>query len=149
MTKHPDRPESGRRLRPSNDTSRISDALAQASSNVRPEPDLIAVVEMVVRLRRLRTRYLPSNLLGEPVWDLLLELLRAELVNQTVTRGQLSVAAGLPLGVANRWVEVLVQNGLCNSAADADDRPVKLSPEVGVALRDYFVQLTQAIGPRS
>lgn len=104
---------------------------------------------MVVRLRRLRTRYLPSNLLGEPVWDMLLELLHAELKDQTATRAQLSVAAGLSLGVANRWVEVLVQSGLCITAADADDRPVKLSPEGSAVLRDYFVQVTQAIGPRS
>jgi predicted transcriptional regulator len=80
---------------------------------------------------------------------MLLELLHAELVNQTVTREQLSVAAGLPLEVANRWVEALVQSGLCSSEADADARHVKLTPEGGAALRDYFVQLPQAIGHRS
>ena len=148
MTKHPDRPESGRRLRPSNDASRISEALALASSD-RPEPDLLGVLEVVIHLRSLRTRYLPPRLLGEPVWDILLELLHAELVNQTVTRVRLSVAARLPLEVANRWVEALVQSGLCSSESDTDARHVKLSPEGDAALREYFAQLPQALGHRS
>ena len=97
-------------MRPSNDTRRIFDALARASSDTLSAPEMLSVAELVVHLRSLRTNYLPARLLGEPVWDILLELLQAELVDQTVTTTQLSVATRLPLGVAVRWVEVMIQN---------------------------------------
>lgn len=79
---------------------------------------------------------------------MLLKLLHAELLDQTATRAQLGAAARLPLEVSNRWVEALVQSGLCICAADADDWYVKLTPDGGAVLRDYFVQLPHAIGHR-
>lgn len=136
-------------MRPSNDASRISDALAKASASGRTEPDLLAAVELVFHLRSLRARYLPPHLLGDPAWDMLLELLRAELANQTVTTAQLGVAAGLPLEVGNRWVDALVQSGFCSGAGDADDRHVRLTPEGSAALREYFAQVPQTFDHRS
>jgi predicted transcriptional regulator len=147
VTKHPDRPESGRDLRPSKEASRISEALAQAPSN-RPEPGLLAAVEWVSHLRSLRTSYLPPHLLGEPAWDMLLELLRAELVSEPMTPAQLSIAAGLPLGITNRWVNALVQSGLCSEAGGADEGQVRLTPQGTAVLRDYFLQLPDAFSHR-
>ena len=148
VTRQPDHLEGGRRLRPSNDTRRIFDALARASSDTLSAPEMLSVAELVVHLRSLRTNYLPARLLGEPVWDIMLELLQAELVDQTVTTTQLSVATRLPLGVAVRWVEVMIQNGLCSSTAGDNDDHVQLTVEASAALRGYLAQLSHAIDRR-
>ncbi len=134
-------------MRPSEEAIRISEALAQAPGN-RPEPELLAAVEWVSHLRNLRTSYLPSHLLGEPAWDMLLELFRAELVKHTVTTVQLSIAARLPLGAANRWVHALVQSGLCIEGGSDNEGQVKLTPQGAAVLRDYFLQLPDAFRRR-
>lgn len=135
-------------MRPSSHASRISADLVQATSNWRSESELLAAVELVSHLRSLRTKYLPPRLLGEPAWDILLRLLRAELVDEAVTTEQLSEAARLPVEVSNRWIDALVESGLCSWLGGANDPQVKLTPEGDAVLRDFFVQMPQPFAHR-
>lgn len=141
MPKRRDDPISGRHLDPREETSDIADELTPDSPSAALEAALIGQVEEAIRSRGLRYSYLPAHLLGEPVWDMLLELLGAELIEETVTMARLATAAGVPVSTAIRWVEVLIQGGVCSSVTEkATGHQVRLTARGGALLRDYFAR---------
>lgn len=70
-------------------------------------------------LRRRRERFLPCALLGEPGWDMLLELFSA---GTPLSIKRVCVAANVPYSTAWRWIAVLEQNGMVGKVLCGTDR---------------------------
>ena len=143
----------------SEEVSRIASTLARLSSGPvmsRPAlepmtgidlPPLSAdTVRNVIRARRLRARFFPEELFADPAWDMLLDLLQAEIAQLRVPVSSLCIAAAVPATTALRWLKTLVSQGLFVRRADPHDGRrvfVELAPEASQALRRYFAEVGQ------
>jgi DNA-binding MarR family transcriptional regulator len=141
----------------SEEVSRIASTLARLSTGpVRsPVPDArvageelpplsAETVRSVIRARRLRSRYFADHLFADPAWDMLLDLLQAELSHLRVPVSSLCIAAAVPATTALRWLKTMVQEGLFIRRADPHDGRrvfVELAPETSAALRRYFAEV--------
>lgn len=105
------------------------------------------VVRSVIRARRLRSRYFAADLFADPAWDMLLDLLQAEISQMRVPVSSLCIAASVPATTALRWLKTMVTQGLFVRRADPHDGRrvfVELAPEASTALRRYFAEIGQA-----
>ena len=152
---------SAERLRQlSDEVSRIAATLARLStgpSTVAPAPQVLTsaagpdvsldLVRKVIRARRLRARYFPEDLFADPAWDMLLDLLQAEISHLRVPVSSLCIAAAVPATTALRWLKTMVKQGLFLRRADPHDGRrvfVELAPQTSDALRRYFAEVGQA-----
>jgi DNA-binding MarR family transcriptional regulator len=110
-------------------------------------PPLTAdTVRNVIRARRLRMRYFSQELFADPAWDMLLDLLQAEIAQLRVPVSSLCIAAAVPATTALRWLKTLVAQGLFIRRADPHDGRrvfVELAPEASHTLRRYFADVGQ------
>ena len=99
-------------------------------------------MEAAIQDRALRWTFVPAQLLTDSAWDMLLELLHAEITERRVSEWILCKAAGVPAGVGQRWIDALVERGLCTRGADGghSDR-LELSMRGSEAMRGYFTEL--------
>ena len=100
----------------------------------------------VIRARRLRARYFAEELFADPAWDMLLDLLQAEIAQLRVPVSSLCIAAAVPATTALRWLKTLVSQGLFIRRPDPHDGRrvyVELAPETSQALRRYFAEVGQ------
>ena len=141
----------------SDEVSRIAATLARLSTGPAQAParaELAAIiaapeisadaVRTVIRARRLRARFFPEHLFADPAWDMLLDLLQAEIAQLRVPVSSLCIAAAVPATTALRWLKTLVQQGLFVRRADPHDGRrvfVELAPEASAALRRYFAEV--------
>jgi DNA-binding MarR family transcriptional regulator len=84
----------------------------QASSADVVEGDCIAFLEGQFRIRRLRARHLPNLSLGEPAWDILLDLAVAHYWRRETSVTSLCIAADVPSTTALRWINSMTKEGL-------------------------------------
>jgi len=142
----------------SNEVSRIAGTLARLSvepSAERPPDGLASEAEItaervnaILRARRLRSRFFPKDLFADPAWDMMLDLLYAELAHNRVAVSSLCVAAAVPPTTALRWLNTLVKQGIAvrrNDPHDARRVFVELSTDASAALRQYFAEMDAAI----
>lgn len=109
-------------------------------------PVAVETVRAVIRARRLRARYFPEDLFADPAWDMLLDLLQAEIAQLRVPVSSLCIAAAVPATTALRWLKTMTQQGLFIRRADPHDGRrvfVELAPETSHALRRYFAEVGQ------
>jgi len=141
----------------SEEVSRIASTLARLSAGpaapsavreaapVADLPPLSAdTVRSVIRARRLRTRYFAEELFADPAWDMLLDLLQAEIAQLRVPVSSLCIAAAVPATTALRWLKTLVSQGLFIRRADPHDGRrvfVELAPDTSLAMRRYFAEV--------
>jgi DNA-binding MarR family transcriptional regulator len=141
----------------SDEVSRIASTLARLSTgpSAAPAPPHIAApadapevsaetIRSIIRARRLRARYFQEELFADPAWDMLLDLLQAEISHLRVPVSSLCIAAAVPATTALRWLKTMVQQGLFVRHADPHDGRrvfVQLAPEASLALRNYFAEL--------
>ena len=140
----------------SDEVSRIASTLARLSAGPGaqryspPEetgdaPNVaIETVRSVIRARRLRDRYFRDELFADPAWDMLLDLLQAELAQLRVPVSSLCIAAAVPATTALRWLKSMTEEGIFVRRADPHDGRrvfVELSPGASGALRRYFAEL--------
>jgi hypothetical protein len=100
-------------------------------------------VRGVIRARRLRANFFPEDLFADPAWDMLLDLLHAEILQLRVPVSSLCIAAAVPATTALRWLKTMVQQGLFVRRADPHDGRrvfVELAPPTSDALRRYFAE---------
>jgi hypothetical protein len=150
--------KSAARLRQlSDEVSRIAATLARLSTGPAPAPRAIEAtvsgdlppisaetVRSVIRARRLRSRYFSEELFADPAWDMLLDLLQAEIAHLRVPVPSLCIAAAVPATTALRWLKTMVSQGLFVRRADPHDGRrvfVELAPEASNALRRYFAEV--------
>ena len=141
----------------SKEVSRIAGALAQLSIGAEPplrqnfplpnQEDLDVPIERVdwlIRARGNRARYLTPELFADPAWDILLDLLRAEIAHDRVSVSSASIVASVPATTGLRWLKALEQQGLIVRQRDLHDARrtyVTLSSDMSMALRRYFVEV--------
>jgi DNA-binding MarR family transcriptional regulator len=138
----------------SDEVSRIAATLARLSVGPgapaveRPEhpaaevpPVSLEQVRQVIRARRLRSRYFDEELFADPAWDMLLDLLQAEIAQHRVPVSSLCIAAAVPATTALRWIKTMTDAGLFRRRADPHDGRrvfVELAPQASEALHRYF-----------
>jgi DNA-binding MarR family transcriptional regulator len=150
--------QSAARLRQlSDEVSRIAATLARLSSGPAPmlapiepavrtdAPEISAeTVRSVIRARRLRSRFFSEELFADPAWDMLLDLLQAEIAHLRVPVSSLCIAAAVPATTALRWLKTMVSQGVFIRRADPHDGRrvfVELAPDASRALRRYFAEV--------
>lgn len=138
----------------SDEVSRIAATLSRmsvgpSSAGVeKPEPAIgevpavsLDAVRQAIRARRLRARYFDEELFADPAWDMLLDLLQAEIAQHRVPVSSLCIAAAVPPTTALRWIKTMTDVGLFQRRADPHDGRrifVELSAGASEALRRYF-----------
>lgn len=143
----------------SEEVARIASTLARLSSTppvsptqrmvapspgVEPPPVSVDQVRSVIRARRLRSRFFAEQLFADPAWDMLLDLLQAELAQMRTPVSSLCIAAAVPATTALRWLRTMVDQKLFVRRADPHDGRrvfVELAPETSLALRGYFAEV--------
>ncbi len=140
----------------SDEVSRIAATLARLSTGPSSAPAPVEALQAdlpplsaetiraVLRARRLRTRYFPEELFADPAWDMLLDLLQAEISHLPVPVSSLCIAAAVPATTALRWLKTLVQQGVFIRRPDQRDGRrvfVELAPDASNALRRYFAEV--------
>ena len=76
----------------------------------------------VYNARSLRDKYLPSDLLGEPAWDILLDLYISEKMQRPIQVTSACIAARVPPTTALRWIGTLVEAGYVRRIDSAMDK---------------------------
>lgn len=143
----------------SEEVGRIASALARLSSappisptqramavipTDEPLPVSVDQVRSVIRARRLRSRFFTEELFADPAWDMLLDLLQAEISQLRVPVSSLCIAAAVPATTALRWLRTMVDQNLFVRRADPHDGRrvfVELAPDTSRAMRGYFAEL--------
>lgn len=103
-------------------------------------------VSWLIGARRARAEYLPEDLFSDPAWDILLELLRAEIAHHRACVTDLCRASRAPATTAVRYLRALAQRGMITRRADPHDGRrvyVELAPDVSEALRQYFANVIE------
>lgn len=131
--------------------SRVADEEASYESRPSgPPPSVSAeLVKATLRARRLRERYFDADLFADPAWDILLELLHADLCQYRVSVSSLCIAAHVPATTALRWITGMTDSGLLIRNQDPFDGRrmfIELSKEAKETMRRYFASLE---GPAS
>jgi DNA-binding MarR family transcriptional regulator len=140
----------------SEEVSRIAAALARLSNasagppfspaTVAPPQEHLPQVSAeglraIIRARRLRASHLPADLFADPAWDMLLDLLQAEIVQHRVPVSSLCIAAAVPATTALRWIKAMTDRGLLVRRDDPHDGRrvfIEMAPSTSAALRRYF-----------
>jgi len=149
-------PNTARLRQLSDEVSRIAATLARlsvgpaspaANRNEAPAkggdipPVSIETVRQVIRARRLRARFFDEELFADPAWDMLLDLLQAEIAQHRVPVSSLCIAAAVPATTALRWIKTMTDAGLFKRRADPHDGRrvfIELSADASQAIRRYF-----------
>ena len=143
----------------SDEVSRIASTLARLSAgpgHVAPRAPVVThaeapevsaeAIRSLIRARRLRANYFSEELFADPAWDMLLDLLHAEILHLRVPVSSLCIAAAVPATTALRWLKTMVSEGIFIRRADPHDGRrvfVELAPETSEALRRYFAEVGQ------
>lgn len=97
--------------------------------------------------RRKREAFFPADvLLGEPGWDLLLDLAIQRCNSKHISITSACIAARVPNTTALRWIAILEQQGLVERSMDAIDRRrtlVAISDLGFNQLLDYYKSLSR------
>lgn len=155
---------SSERLRQlSDEVSRIASALARlgnvsnqpplSPATMQPQqgdmPEISAeALRTMIRARRQRANYLPADLFADPAWDMLLDLLQAEIVQHRVPVSSLCIAAAVPATTALRWIKLMTDRGLLVRRDDPHDGRrvfIEMAPSTSAALRHYFGDVGLAV----
>lgn len=116
----------------------------QGESRLQPDPATdryLMLAETHYAARRRRERFLGADLLGEPAWDILLDLYIASKRGATVSTSSACLGAHVPATTALRWLQVLQDRGMIERYGDSRDQRrtlVRLSLAGVAVLERYF-----------
>ncbi len=91
-----------------------------------------AEIRALIRARRMRDQFFPTDLFADPAWDMMLDLMAARLAGQRVSVSSLCIAAAVPLTTALRWIRQLTDRAMFMRIDDPLDG------------RRVFIDLTEA-----
>jgi len=118
------------------DIASVQPRLQEADS-----PRLSRLARMVLKARAKRTDFLPSDVFGEPGWNMLLELFTAREQEQRIAMTSLCIASLAPTTTALRWIDKLVASDLVvlkPSTSDGRVIYVELSRDGFLSMQRYF-----------
>lgn len=84
-----------------------------------------AVAENEYSSRAMRWEFVPGGLLGEPAWDILLDLYVQRARGRSVSIKSASVASQVPASTALRWISIVEAAGLVSRAGSETDRRIQ------------------------
>lgn len=105
----------------------------------------LAKARMLLAIRRLRDQLFPQQLLGEPSWNILLDLYVADIEDRPISVSSACLASAAPATTGLRHLDFLVEQGLVVREADKTDKRrifVKLSPGTRSAFESFMKRLT-------
>lgn len=105
------------------------------------------LVRSIIAARRARERQLGQALFADPVWDLLLEALAAELGQAELTAAMLEAAASVPASTAGRWIVKLEADGWLRPVGPpaSTNRRMALTATGSAKLRHFFETVGAAL----
>lgn len=138
------------------EAGRIANALARLADDQRdaPLPTQSVGATMIrrqIRMRRERERFFPAEIFGDPAWDMLLDLMAAQLEGRKVPVSSLCIAASVPTTTALRWIRSLTEAGLFVRRIDPEDARrahVSLSAEAATAMLGWLRLFGDNFAPR-
>lgn len=86
------------------------------------EPMMLRLAEAEYAARRTRSKFIDSDLLGEPAWDILLDLVIHRIKGKRVSVTSLCIAAAVPPTTGLRWISQLQGEGLLERQDSEADR---------------------------
>jgi hypothetical protein len=102
------------------DQSRIS---ASASPGLDENSALLTLAQREYQARRERDKILPNTFVGEPCWDMLLDLFICKLRNKNISITSVCMASQGPISTALRYVKGLESAGyITRSQSSSDNR---------------------------
>lgn len=145
-------PQAEHLLRLSNEVGRIAGTLARLSAETEDQDTAARGTEQVdpqfvmsiIRARRMRDHFFEEDLFADPAWDMMLDLFHAELLHRRVAISSVCAAAAVPATTALRWLNNMVEKGVCIRRADPLDGRrvyVELSPSASQGMRQYMAKL--------
>lgn len=129
----------------SSQLARMAEMLRHAPSDSQGELSERAMVESVIRGRRLRDAFFDPMLFADPAWDILLDLYLAKLEHRQTNVSNLCGAAAVPTTTALRHIQSLVERGLVVRKPSRFDQRVvhvELTGAAVVHMQAYFQRLT-------
>jgi CheY-like chemotaxis protein len=81
-----------------------------------------ATLDDLRSVRKVRSKYFPSELFSDPCWEMLLDLYDGQLAGQDVTVTSLGAASGASLTTALRRMDALQSHGLIERSEDPEDK---------------------------
>lgn len=106
-----------------------------------------AEIRQVIRARRLRDQFFGAGLFEDPAWDMLLDLLAADLERIRVSVSSLCIASAVAPTTALRWIGKLVDAGLLVRQPDPFDRRrayMELTDQARAGLKRYVGAVKRA-----
>jgi Winged helix DNA-binding domain len=122
-------------------SERPRDQLIRAVRPPLPDPRL---VRRIIWQRQHRDRFFDSELLCDPVWDMLLDLAVAAAEFRQISVTSLCIASRVPPTTALRWIGVMTDQGLVRRVEDSQDRRrsfIALTDKAMNAVARYFEAL--------
>jgi hypothetical protein len=107
---------------------------------------LVSVAKRLVSERRVRTSFFSETDFGEPVWDIMLDLYIARMLNRKISVSSACIAAAVPPTTALRYVVALTEDGKIERVPDPNDGRrvyVVLSDECTLAMSKYLTGLAK------
>ena len=98
----------------------------------------------LIQAERARAKVIGGKMLGDPAWDLLLDLLLVSLEGGKVSVSSACIVTGLATTSALRLVNRLVQQKVLIRQPDPDDGRryhLIIAPHIHVVLEEYFSEL--------
>lgn len=108
----------------------------------------VALISYIRGARALRNTFLDPDLFGEPGWDILLDLYRAELDQQRLAISSIGLSSGIAPTTTIRWLNTLESKGLIRRDPDPlDARRIfaSLTGETVRVLDAMFIALSQQL----
>lgn len=106
------------------------------------EPRILRLAKAEYDARRARAKFLDADLLGEPAWDILIDLVIHQIEGKRVSVTSLCIASAVPPTTGLRWIGHLEKEGLLerrDSEADKRRSYLNLSAEGWDKMRSYFL----------
>jgi len=100
-----------------------------------------ATLESLRAVRKVRSKFFPSELFSDPCWEMLLDLYDSLLAGQPATVTSLSAASGATTTTAWRRISTLEDHGLIKREEDPNDKRrmiVRLSKTGLAAVENFF-----------
>jgi DNA-binding MarR family transcriptional regulator len=95
----------------------------------------------LLKERRYRNDVIDGDMLGDPAWDMLLDLLASEEARKAISVSSLCLAAGVPPTTALRWIRSMTEKGALLRRDDHEDKRkvfLELTPRTREALQGYL-----------
>jgi DNA-binding MarR family transcriptional regulator len=108
-----------------------------------------AFARTLLRERRMREAEFPREMLGEPVWDMLLDLFAAHEEGKRVSISSACIASGVPATTALRYIAAMEGAGLLAREASSTDKRtthLELSCATRLKMTGLLLRMARARG---